>query len=55
MSRLVDMIVAGGSAAEITQELKDELFAKTAERVDTLRQVVADDLFDSSTAQDPED
>ena len=44
---LMDMMVADGSAAQVSDKMKDILFAKSAERVDAYRQEVANSLFGS--------
>ncbi len=43
----MDMMVADGSAAQVSDKMKDILFAKSAERVDAYRQEVANSLFGS--------
>ena len=47
----MDMMVADGSAAQVSDKMKDILFAKSAERVDAYRQEVANSLFGN---QEPE-
>ena len=47
----MDMMVADGSAAQVSDKMKDILFAKSAERVDAHRQEVANSLFGN---QEPE-
>ena len=42
---IVDAIASGVSPAEVSQEIKDILFSKAAERVDDYRQVAASKLF----------
>ena len=44
---LMDMMVADGSAAQVSDKMNDILFAKSAERVDAYRQEVANSLFGS--------
>ena len=44
-SNIVDTIASGASPADITQEIKDILFTKSAERIDDYRQVAAAHLF----------
>ena len=41
MEELLDMMVADESPSQISDTIKDLLYAKTAERVDAFRQVVA--------------
>ena len=48
---LMDMIVADDGAAQVSDKMKDILFAKSAERVDAHRQEVANSLFGN---QEPE-
>ena len=43
----MDMMVADDSAAQVSDKMKDILFAKSAERVDAYRQEVANSLFGS--------
>ena len=41
----MDMMVADDSASQVSDKMKDILFAKSAERVDAYRQEVANSLF----------
>ena len=41
----MDMMVADDGAAQVSDKMKDILFAKSAERVDAYRQEVANSLF----------
>ena len=43
---IVDAIVSGATPADISQEIKDVLYTKANERVDTYRSVVANRMFD---------
>ena len=43
----MDMMVADSSASQVSDKMKDILFAKSAERVDAYRQEVANSLFGS--------
>ena len=43
----MDMIVKDDSASQVSDKMKDILFAKSAERVDAHRQEVANSLFGS--------
>ena len=45
---IVDAIVSGAQPHEIAQEVKDALFAKSVERIDTYRKVAASNLFDGA-------
>lgn len=44
-SNIVDAIVSGAAAHEVAQEIKDTLYTKAAERVDTYREVASASLF----------
>ena len=48
---LMDMIIADKSPSQISDRIKDMLFAKSAERVDAYRKDVANSLFGD---QEPE-
>ena len=45
MEELLDMISSDESPAQISDKIKDILFAKSAERIDAVRPVVANSLF----------
>jgi hypothetical protein len=45
MDELMDSIVAGESPSQISDKIKDILFAKSAEKIDALRPAVAASLF----------
>ena len=47
MDDLLDMIIADESPSQISDALKDVLYAKSAERVDAFRPLVADSTFSS--------
>ena len=52
---IVDAIASGAAPSEVTQEIKDILFGKASERVDTYREVAAARLFGAaSEAEDVE-
>ena len=48
----MDMMVADSSASQVSDKMKDILFAKSAERVDAYRQEVANSLFGSPEVED---
>ena len=48
---LMDMMVADDGAAQVSDKMKDILFAKSAERVDAYRQDVANSLFGNSETE----
>lgn len=45
MDDLIDMIVSDESPSEISDKIKDILYAQAAERIDELRPVVATTMF----------
>ena len=45
MDDLMDMIAAGESPSNISDKIKDLLFAKSAENIDAFRPVVASSMF----------
>ena len=45
----MDMMVSDESPSQISDTIKDMLYAKTAERVDAFRPVVANSLFGDDT------
>ena len=45
MEELIDLIATDSSASEISDKIKDVLFAKAAERVDALRPEIANSMF----------
>ena len=45
MDDLLDMIIADESPSQISDAIKDVLYAKSAERVDTFRPLVSNGLF----------
>lgn len=47
----MDMIVADESPSEISDKIKDLLFAKASERVDEYRPIVASSLFNGETSE----
>lgn len=54
-SNIVDAIASGVGPADISQEIKDSLFGKTAERIDTYRQVASARLFGSEESEAEEE
>ena len=45
MEELIDLIATDSSASEISDKIKDVLFAKAAERVDAAQPLVATSMF----------
>ena len=54
MDELIDLIATDKSAAEVTDKIKDVLYAKAAERIETQRPDIAASMFDP-TADEVED
>jgi|TARA_B100001063_G_C16388278_1_gene368888 hypothetical protein len=50
MDELLDMIATDKSAADISDSIKDTLYAKAAERITSQRPDIASQLFDPSIA-----
>ena len=48
MDELLDMIIADDSPSNISDKIKDILFSKSAEKIDSLRPMVSDSLFGES-------
>jgi len=52
MDDLLDMIAADESPSQISDKIKDLLFAKAAEKVDDFRPAVANAMFNSKTEEE---
>ena len=52
MDELLDMIVSDESPAQISDKLRDILYAKSAEKVETARPIVANSLFGNQEVED---
>jgi hypothetical protein len=55
MDELMDMIVADESPSQISDKIKELLFAKSAEKVDAYRPTVAASLFGSEGEESSEE
>lgn len=51
MEELIDLMVSDESPSKISDSIKDILFAKTAERIETLKPQMADSLFDTEEGE----
>ncbi len=51
----MDMIVSDESPSQISDKLKDMLYAKSAEKIETARPVVANSLFGDQEVEDEVD
>ena len=47
MDNIIDMIISNESPSQISDEIKNALFAKSAEKIDELRPEVASTMFGS--------
>jgi len=47
MDKIVDLIATDGTPSDITDAIKNALFAKAAEKVDGVRPLVAASMFDN--------
>lgn len=55
MDDVLDMIIADESPSQISDAIKDLLYAKSAERVDAFRPLVANSLFSGEDQIEVED
>ena len=55
MDELLDMIATDSSASDISDSIKDTLYAKAAERINTQSPDIAAQLFDPSIADAEDD
>ena len=54
MEDLVDLIATDASATDISDKIKERLFAKAAEYVDAARPEIAANVFDTEVPETPE-
>lgn len=55
MEELMDLLVADESPAQISDKIKDILFAKSAENITSIRPQVAASIFDNSEESEVEE
>jgi hypothetical protein len=55
MEDLIDFIATDQSAAKISDRIKEILYTKTAERIDTIRPEVASSIFGSGIEQNSQE
>ena len=53
-SNIVDAIASGVSPSDVSQEIKDILYTKSAERISDYREVAAAKLFTATTEEEVE-
>tara|TARA_Y100000385_G_C12738829_1_gene485905 strand:+ start:349 stop:519 length:171 start_codon:yes stop_codon:yes gene_type:complete len=46
MDELMNMIVSDESPSQVTDKIKDILFAKSGERIEMIKPIIAGDMFD---------
>lgn len=54
MDKIIDLIATDSSAADISDLIKDTLFAKSAEKINAIRPDIANSLFNTNNAEDGE-
>ena len=47
MPDIIDLIAQDSKASDISQDIKDTLYTKAAEKIETLRKEVSDSMFDT--------
>tara|TARA_X000000368_G_scaffold297562_1_gene236977 strand:- start:179 stop:367 length:189 start_codon:yes stop_codon:yes gene_type:complete len=52
MEELVDLIASEASPSDVSDKIKDVLYAKSSERLDALKPYVANSVFDSEVDND---
>jgi hypothetical protein len=56
MEEIIDLIATDSSASDVSDKIKQVLFAKAAERIETARPLVSSTMFDETedTSEDQE-
>ena len=54
MDKIIDLIASDSSAADISDLIKDTLFAKSAEKINGIRPDIANTLFNMGNTGDKE-
>ena len=54
MEDLVDLIATDAASSDVSDKIKDILFAKSSERIDTFKPEVATSMFDASEVETEE-
>ena len=47
MPNIIDLIAQDATASNISQDIKDTLYSKAAEKIETIRKEVSDSVFDT--------
>jgi hypothetical protein len=51
MDNVIDLIATGAKPSDVTDAIKGVLYAKSAERIDAARPIVASNLFDGEEGE----
>ena len=52
MEEIIDLIATDSAASDVTSKLKDVLFTKAAERIESQRPTIASSVFDDIELED---
>ena len=55
MDNIIDLIAQDAAAAKVSDEIKDILYGKEAEKIDQFRPNVAKSMFDQSESEEEEE
>jgi len=55
MEDIIDLIASDSNPSEVSNQLKNILFTKAAERVETERQSIATSMFDGKEPEEPQE
>ena len=55
MDKIIDLIATDSSASDISDLIKDVLFAKSAEKIDAISPYIATSLFDMGNTEETEE
>ena len=55
MEEIIDLIATDSNASDVSDKIKDVLFAKSATKIDSLKQAVATSLFADTEATQEEE
>lgn len=54
MDKIIDLIATNSPASEISNSIKDAIFAKAAERIDAMKPMIAQTMFNDAETQEEE-
>ena len=52
MADIIDLIAQDSNASDVSSEIKDNLYAKAAEKIEALRSAVSDTMFNEPQVED---